>query len=144
MMMPLWLKEWWPVLAVLVTVIVVPSFNHFWRSGVVSKTELGAIMSAEAQARIDQVEGLRETIATDFDQLARDHRDLSERTLRIETEIRHLPTRADIDDLKAMVSGMASEVRATATRTEAQGREIASVGAAVNRVEDFLLKRSAS
>ena len=60
---------------------------------------------------------------------------LSNRMLAIEKEVQHLPTADDFAELR-------NEMTRVGTMVEASKREVESVGKAINRVEDWLIKRA--
>ncbi len=68
-----------------------------------------------------------------FDRLSTEQGDLSDRTLRIETEIRHPPSADDIAELKTSAARTQAEI-------QSMTREFVALGAAVTRIENNLMK----
>lgn len=123
------LLTWWPVLAFLGSVVVIPAAGWAIRMGLASKAEL----STEAKDRAAALVALETRLGARFDGMEREQSELSDRTLRIETEISHLPTSDDIAELKAAVGR-------TDTRFEGMLREMQSITRALTRIEDHLFK----
>ncbi len=124
-----WLATYWPMVAFAVTVIVLPIAGWAIRMGLASKGDL----ADEAKARAQALQALEGRLIARFDNLSNEQGDLSDRTLRIETEIRHLPSAEDIAELKTSAAR-------TETQVAAMSREFSAVGAAVTRIENTLMK----
>lgn len=120
--MPIWLKEWWPVIAFLSSILL-PAIVWAVRTGLASKADLAGEKAARERALSD-VEG----------RLAGGLEKLSSRVGAVEQEVRHLPTAEDFSDLRNEVTRVGTLVVASAKETE-------SIGRAITRVEDHLLKR---
>ncbi len=120
--MPGWLKEWWPVIALLVP-LVIGWLLWTVRIGLASKAEL----SAESVSRGRAIEEVEQRLSEDLSKL-------NTRMLTIEQEVRHLPTAEDFSELR-------NEVTRVGTLVVASTRELESVGRALSRVEDHLMKR---
>ncbi|WP_099556262.1 DUF2730 family protein [Hartmannibacter diazotrophicus] len=123
------LREWWPVIAFAATLLL-GAGGWAIRMGLASKADL----AAEATTRNEQVGGLERRIAADIKALRDGQHDLSSRTLRIETEIEHLPSADDFAELKAALGSLTGAV-------DASHRELSGLSRAVNRIEDHLLNR---
>ncbi|WP_341990350.1 hypothetical protein [Azorhizobium sp. AG788] len=120
--MPGWLKEWWPVIALLVP-LVIGWLLWTVRIGLASKAEL----SVESVSRGKAIEEVEQRLSEDLSKL-------NMRMLTIEQEVRHLPTAEDFSELR-------NEVTRVGTLVVASTRELESVGRALSRVEDHLMKR---
>jgi len=123
------IRENWTIIAFFATVVVLPMIGWAIRMGLASKADLGA----ESKGRSEALEALEARMDARFDGIEREQGALSDRTLRIETEISHLPTSDDIAELKAAVGR-------TDTRFEGMLREMQSITNGLRRIEDHLLK----
>lgn len=121
-----WLA-YWPIVAFLVGSVLLPALFWAIRIGLASKADLAGETKARAKA-LDDLEG---RLMDKLDRLASDQGDLSDRTLRIETEIRHLPSAEDISELKM------AAVR-TETDIKSLTRELSSVNSSLTRIENHL------
>lgn len=121
--MPAMLKEWWPLLIFLFPVLLA-CVGWAIRKGLASKDDL----AAETKARSEKLSELEERVDG---RLA----DLDRRTLRIETEVKHLPTDKDFNELKSQMAKVVAS-------TEGLSRSIESIDRAVTRVEDHMLKQA--
>lgn len=126
------LMRYWPVVAFL-TGLVLAAAGWAIRKGLASREEL----QKESEARALAIAEVEQRIVKKLEPLFDAHHELADRTLRIETEIRHLPSADDIADLKQQLG------RADA-RLESLGRETQSITNALTRVENHLLKGVAS
>lgn len=120
--MPDWLKEWWPVIALL-TPFGMGGVLWAVRTGLASKADL----AKEKDAREDADDAMANRLSVEIGQL-------TQRMVTLEQEVRHLPSAEDFAELR-------NEVTKIGTLATASIREIESVGRAVTRVEDHLLKR---
>lgn len=119
--MPDWLKEWWPALALVVPMV------YGWllwsaKKGLASQDDV----RAEAAARADAIKKLEGDLG---DKIG----DIDRRTLRIESDLEHLPTAKDMADLRQEVARIAGSM-------EGSQRELTSISRALTRVEDRLIK----
>lgn len=121
--MPVWLKEWWPLIALMVPLTIAVA-GWMVRMGLATRQDLAAETAARGAA-IDAVEVM----------LSDRMSGLSNRMLAIEKEVQHLPTADDFAELR-------NEMTRVGTMVEASKREVESVGKAINRVEDWLIKRA--
>lgn len=121
--MPVWLKEWWPLIALMVPLTIAVA-GWMVRMGLATRQDLAAETVARGAA-IDAVEVM----------LSDRMSGLSNRMLAIEKEVQHLPTADDFAELR-------NEMTRVGTMVEASKREVESVGKAINRVEDWLIKRA--
>lgn len=124
-----WILSWWHVIASVLGLIVIPSVIWAIRTGLASKSDL----AAETQARGDALVALETRLGQRLAGIEDEQAELSDRTLRIETEIGHLPTSDDIAELKAAVGR-------TDTRFEGMLREMQSIVHSLARIEDRLMK----
>ncbi|WP_127088340.1 DUF2730 family protein [Aquabacter cavernae] len=123
--MPIWLKEWWVVIA-LALPMAIGFVGWAVRKGLASKDALDAEVRARGEA-IGKVHAdmMAEISAVDA------------RLRSIEQEVRHLPTADDFADIR-------NELTRVVTTVEASQREMVSVGRAITRVEDHLMNKKAS
>ncbi|CAA0129558.1 Uncharacterised protein [Starkeya nomas] len=119
--MPDWLKEWWPVVAIAFPAIVTV-LGWAVRTGLASRKDLDAAIAKEAAARAAQAEKMGVEL-----------REIDLRTRETAQEIKHLPSRKDIEGLKDQLSHAVALGESTT-------RELASVSRALTRVEDHLFK----
>jgi chromosome segregation ATPase len=122
------LMRYWPAIAFLAGLLLAAA-GWAIRKGLASRDEL----QAEATARAAADASLETRITDKLAPLLAAQIELSNRTLRIETEIRHLPSAEDIADVKEQLG------RADA-RLESLDREMQSITRALTRVENHLLK----
>lgn len=123
--MPDWLKEWWPAV-VLIGPLIFAALSWAVRTGLASRKDLNDALAAEAKARTDGIRALEEKVSEDLQALDR-------RTLTIEHDVRHLPTRHDIEGLKDQLTRAVS-------LGESNAKELESMNRSLTRVEDHLLK----
>lgn len=123
-----WLA-YWPVIGFAVGSILLPALIWAIRIGLASKADL----AGETKARGEAMDDLEGRLMEKLDRLATSQSGLSDRTLVIESEIRHLPSSEDIAEVKSQLT------RADA-RLESLDREMQSINRALKRVEDHLLK----
>lgn len=119
--------RYWPVVAFVATLILAAA-GWAIRKGLASRDEL----QAEASARAGAVNAVEAKIAEKLTPILNTQLALAERILRIETEIRHLPSAEDIADVKEQLG------RADA-RLESLDREMQSITRALTRVENHLI-----
>lgn len=127
------LLQYWPILAFLASVVVIPAISWAIRAGLASRGELTNGLADEAKARALAIGAMEARLGSAIAQVSTAQTALGDRTLRIETEIRHLPTSGDIAELK-------EQLARTDTHLEAMGREMQSITRALTRVEDHLVK----
>lgn len=121
-----WLA-YWPIVAFVVGTILLPALIWAIRIGLASKGDL----ADETKARGKALNDLEGRLMDKLDRLAASQGGLSDRTLMIETEIRHLPSAEDIAELKTSAAQTETEVRS-------MRREFASVGLSLQRIENHL------
>lgn len=126
-----WVLSWWHVIAFWLGVVLIPAIGWAIRIGLASKADLAQETDARGEA-LGQLEG---RLAGRLDTIEREQGALSDRTLRMETEILHLPTSGDISDLKAQLGR-------TDTRIDGVMREMSSIGQSLKRIEDHLIERA--
>lgn len=119
--MPEWLREWWPLITLLVT-LVIPAVIWAVRKGLVSKDELALAMKGQS----DEMATLKQSMNHQLG-------DLDRRTIKIESDIRHLPTAAQVNDLHVLLTKVAGS-------TAASERQVESLSRNLNRIEDSLMK----
>jgi len=127
-----WILSWWHVIISVLGVVLIPSIGWAIRAGLASKSDL----AVEARARGDALVALETRLGQRLDGIETEQGELADRTLRIETEIGHLPTSDDIAELKAAVGR-------TDTRFEGMLREMQSIVHSLARIEDRLMKGTA-
>lgn len=119
--MPDWLKEWWPVV-----VFAVPMVYGWilWAAnkGLASKEDV----RAEASARDLALRQLETDIGKQVEAIDR-------RTVKIEADLEHLPTSQDVAELRQEMARIAGSM-------EGSQRELLSIGRAVTRMEDRMMK----
>jgi septal ring factor EnvC (AmiA/AmiB activator) len=118
----------WRIVAFFIGVVAIPSIGWAIRIGLASKADLARETTARSTALVE----LEGRIAAKLAEAEDSRAELSDRTLRIETEIRHLPSADDIADLKGAI------IR-TEARLEGLEREILSVARSLARIEDNML-----
>lgn len=126
------LMRYWPAVAFGLG-LVLAAAGWAIRMGLASREELQAEIRVRAEADASVEARITEKLAP----LLAAQLQLSDRTLRIETEIRHLPSAEDIADVKEQLG------RADA-RLESLDREMQSITRALTRVENHLLKGAAT
>ncbi|ODN71189.1 DUF2730 family protein [Methylobrevis pamukkalensis] len=123
------LKEYWPIITAVATILL-GAAGWAIRMGLASKADL----AAEAAARALHQHEFEQRMEASLSGVRAGQHELASRTLRIETEIKHLPTSEDISALRDQVS----QISATATATN---RELQSINHSLNRLEDHLYSR---
>lgn len=126
------MQDWLPELrgwALLAFMVLVPFIGWTIRTGLAPRREVEDRFAKEAETRRAADAALEAKVA---DKLA----DLDRRTLRIETEVRHLPTREDI----AAVQAQLATVKAQGEQTS---KQVDKVAATVGNIENFLLNSKA-
>lgn len=122
------LIKYWPVIA-FVAGLLLAAGAWAIRKGLASRDEL----QAETRSRLDAANALENRIADKLTPILAAQAELANRTLRIETEIRHLPSAEDISELK-------EQLGRSDARLESLDRELQSITRALTRVENHLLK----
>lgn len=119
--MPEWLREFWPMVA-LAAPLTLGAVGWAIRMGLATRQDLTKGLDAADERVSGELQGIRES-----------QRELSDRVLKIETDIRHLPSAEDINEIKHSIAKLGGTADAT-------GRELTTLSRAVTRIEDFLLK----
>jgi hypothetical protein len=131
--MPEWLREWWPALAFALTVAFAVA-GWAIRTGLASRHDLDKGLRDEQGAREREIEGVETRMTRQLDDIRKVQTTTSERLLRVEGELKHLPTTEDFNQLRA---GMA-KVEGQLSGLEQQA---AATGKAVTRIEDYLMRK---
>lgn len=118
--MPEWLREWWPAIAVALTLVVAPFVRWAARHGLVSREDLDAAIGAERKLRQEEIAAAAARYAA-----------VEGRLVEIEAEIRHLPTREDIARIMELLSGLTAQQAATQATLDAIKALVTSVDATV-------------
>jgi predicted nucleic acid-binding Zn-ribbon protein len=121
-----WLA-YWPIVAFVVGTILLPALIWAIRIGLASKGDL----AEETKARGEALDDLEGRLMDKLDRLAASQSALSDRTLKIETEIRHLPSAEDIAEL-------ATSAARTETEIKSLTRELSSMNSSLTRIENHL------
>lgn len=122
------LITYWPIWSALAGAVLA-ILGWAIRIGLASKADL----AEEAKSRAADLDDIETRLNVRLSEITNSQAELSDRTLRMETEIRHLPSADDIADLKT------STVR-TETLIGAMTREFSSISAAVTRIENHFIK----
>lgn len=126
------LMPYWPIIGLL-TPFVVGAAGWAIRTGLASKKDLAEQAKTEADARQTAIAGLAGDIGRRLDEIEMGQEKNAQRTLVIETEIRHLPSGEDIAEIKQEIAGW----KGVWSGLE---REMNSISRALARVEDSLSK----
>lgn len=121
------LMRYWPVVAFAVGLALTIA-GWAIRKGLASQDEL----RAEAKARSDADASVEARIVEKLTPILAAQNALADRTLRIETEISHLPSARDIAEVM-------EQLARTDARLESLDREMQSITRALTRVENHLL-----
>lgn len=130
--MPEWVREWWPMLAFVLTAGLGVA-GWAIRTGLASRHDLDRGLREEQTARAREIDGLETRVVQQLDELRKAQSVVGERMVRIESELQHLPTTADFNELR---SGIA-KVEGRLLGVEQQGM---ATGTAVTRIENYLLR----
>jgi len=123
------LLTYWPIWSFFFAVVLIPGIGWAIRLGLASKADL----AEEAGARAKDIEDLEMRLDGRLAGITKTQTELSDRTLRMEAEISHMPSKDDILELKT------SAVR-TEEQISAMTREFSSISAAVTRIENHFIK----
>jgi len=111
-----WVREWWPVIAFgIATALAAAAWAV--RKGLASKDDLAAAERVWGQA---------------VGQIKAELQDQSERLSKVETNIEHLPTVEDINDVKERLARVGGRVEAMQALQQVQGKTL-------ERIENYLL-----
>lgn len=118
--------RYWPVIAFILTIIIVPALGAWIRSGLVTRAEYVDQMAEEQKARVEAQTELDRRVTAALAGVDR-------RLIQVETDIKHLPTAEDVAELKDRLS----DVGAQGTQT---ARTVDAISRSVTRIEDHLMK----
>lgn len=142
--MPLWLKEWFPLVALGITLtigLIGWLLRSLMRPALISRDDLDQRLAAESASRTAALATVENRLAADFVALRKDHAAFGDRLQKIEVDMQHLPTAKAVAELKDMLGEVRSDMREITATVNAQQREHASVALAMNRIEDILMQR---
>lgn len=123
--MPEWLKDWWPLIALAYTTVLMPAAGWFIRTGLVPRAEFEQAKSAEATSRAEADRQLGSIIA-----------DSARRIDRVENDLRHLPDKEVTHRMELTLADLRSEVAVLAERLH-------PVAAISDRLQEFMLEKGA-
>ncbi|WP_333822846.1 hypothetical protein [Pinisolibacter sp.] len=126
------LMPYWPVIGLL-TPLVLGAAGWAIRMGLASKKDLDDHAKAEEKARQSAIETLAGDIGRRLDEIEASQEKAAQRTIVIETEIRHLPSSEDIAGIKQELAGWKAGVAGLE-------REMQSISRSVTRIESSLMK----
>ena len=126
------LMPYWPVIGLL-TPLVLGAAGWAIRMGLASKKDLDDHAKAEEKARQSAIETLAGDIGRRLDEIEASQEKAAQRTIVIETEIRHLPSSEDIAGIKLELAGWKAGVAGLE-------REMQSISRSVTRIESSLMK----
>ncbi len=118
--------RYWPIIAFILTIIIVPALGAWIRSGLVTRAEYDSQMADEQKARVEAQSELDRRVTLALAGVDR-------RLIQVETDIKHLPTAEDMSELKERLSDVDAQGRQTA-------RSVEDIRKSVGRIEDHLLK----
>ena len=126
------LMPYWPLIGLL-TPLVLGAAGWAIRMGLASKKDLADQAKIEADARQKAIAEIAGAIGRRLDEIEAGQERNDQRTLVIETEIRHLPSAEDIAEIK-------QEIASWKGVWSGLEREMTSISRTLARVEDNLSK----
>ena len=126
------LMPYWPVIAFVLAVVYGAAVWAI-RMGLASKKDLDDHAKAEEKVRQTAIETLAGDIGRRLDEIEAGQEKNAQRTLVIETEIRHLPSSEDIAGIKQELAGWKAGLASLQRETESISRSVA-------RIESSLMK----
>ena len=129
--MPEWLKDYWPMIAFVLTVAGVPMFSAWVRSGLVTRADFDAEGKAKDAALAAEVAS---RVAADH-QLGQLLEAVTRRLDRIETNMSHLPDQAHAQRMEISLAELRGQIAVLNER-------MMPVAGIADRLQEFLLERA--
>lgn len=142
--MPLWLKEWWPLVVPAVTLtigLVGWLLRSLMRPALISRDDLDQRLAAESADRTKALAAVETRMTAELGAIRADSAAMGNRLQKIEVDMQHLPTAGAVAELKALLGDLRGDMREVTATVEAQRREHDNVARAMNRIEDILMQR---
>lgn len=127
------IMTYWPVVATLLTIFVLPGLGWIVRKGLASQADLAAAIDGEAKRREAGQKALEDSFGSALKTMSDVQAQLANRTLKIEAELEHIPTTEDLNEIRI-------ELSRTSSKLDGLDRETQSITRALTRVENHLLK----
>lgn len=125
--MPEFLKEWWPVIAVLGP-FAVGVLGWIIRQGLASKADL----VKEREARHKAIEDAKGELAASMNSVAAAVGKVDGRVAKLEHDFQHLPTKEQVHKLEVTTTEMKGDVKA-------MNETVKGVAGTASRLESYLL-----
>ncbi|MCX5512265.1 hypothetical protein C3941_09350 [Kaistia algarum] len=123
--MPEWLRDWWPLIALAYTTVLMPAAGWIIRTGLVPRAEFEQAKATEASSRAAADQQLADRIA-----------DGARRLDRVETDMRHLPDKEVTHRMELTLAALKMEISVLSERLH-------PVAAISDRLQEFMLEKGA-
>lgn len=130
--MPIWLKDWWPLIVLLVP-LTIAAAGWVIRMGLASRRDMEAGLAAVAVTIAAEAKARSEALAKLDEKVSQGLSSVDRRLIQVETDIRHLPTAEDMTELKDSMAEIGAQGRHTA-------KDVETISKSVTRIEDHLMK----